>query len=186
MELIYPAETATVLGPESFAAEMFPVVDASGFVLGQASRTYCHSGVRVLHPVVHLQIVDRFSRFYLQHRSEDKDMYPGLWDIAVGGHVSYGESFAEALLREAGEELGLFDFHPHSLGTTIYDDPEESELAAVYVAVGSYDLHPDHNEVQETRLWTMDEIDAAIGTGIFTPSFEKEYSLYKDRILAML
>jgi isopentenyldiphosphate isomerase len=29
---------------------------------------------------------------YLQKRSETKDIQPGKWDTAVGGHVDYGET----------------------------------------------------------------------------------------------
>ncbi len=33
---------------------MFPVVDTDGNVIGSATRGECHSGSKILHPVVHL------------------------------------------------------------------------------------------------------------------------------------
>lgn len=36
--------------------ERFPVVDATGKVLGCATRGECHSGSHLLHPVVHLHV----------------------------------------------------------------------------------------------------------------------------------
>ena len=73
------------------AEEMFPVVEESGLVIGQMRRSYAHSGAMLLHPVVHLHIINRFGEIYLQRRSKDKDLLPLYWDPAVGGHISYGE-----------------------------------------------------------------------------------------------
>ena len=113
IELVYPVGApAPVLQRQSeladvSASEMVPIVDAHGIVLGQASRGWCHGGEKPLHPVVHLHILNRNCVLYLQKRAMTKDLLPGYWDTAVGGHVSYGESIFEALFREAGEELGF-------------------------------------------------------------------------------
>ena len=111
MELIYPYDIAPVIPaptaestPERAAvSEWFPVVEVSGLVTGRATRNYCHSGAKPLHPVIHIHIIDRYSRIYLQKRSMNKDIQPGKWDTAVGGHVSYGEGILEAVYREASE-----------------------------------------------------------------------------------
>ncbi|MBR6458134.1 MAG: NUDIX domain-containing protein [Bacteroidales bacterium] len=187
IELVYPLDPAPFIGPEADASETVPVVDENGLVIGRASREYCHSGAEsLLHPVVHLQIVDRFSRFFLQHRSANKETYPNRWDTAVGGHVAYGEFYQEALFREAGEELGLYDFNPQYLDNYISGEPSDREMVGLYVTVGAFDLHPDNYEVSEGRYWTIEEIEAALGKDIFTPEFEAEYKTYKDKILALL
>ena len=87
--------------------ELFPLVDEDGNVIGKALRSECHSGSKLLHPVVHLHVFDNEGRLFLQQRSMSKDIQPGKWDTAVGGHVDFGETVGEALSREAGEELGL-------------------------------------------------------------------------------
>ena len=205
IELIYPLEPAPLIGPEALASEIVPVVDENGVVIGRASREFCHSAAAPagvdparaetasptpasspLHPVVHLQIVDRYSRFFLQHRSLAKETFPGRWDTAVGGHVAYGEYYQEALFREAGEELGFYDFNPQYLDNYIYEAENDREMIGLYVAVGSFDLHPDNYEVSEGRYWSLEEIDANLGKDVFTPEFENEYLLYKERILALL
>ena len=81
--------------------EMFPLIDDEGNVMGRASRAYFHGGSMALHPVVHLHITDLQGRIYLQKRSMTKDIAPGRWDTAVGGHVSFGEGLEEAVRREA-------------------------------------------------------------------------------------
>lgn len=46
--------------------ERFPVVDATGKVLGCATRGECHSGSHLLHPVVHLHVFNSKGEVYLQ------------------------------------------------------------------------------------------------------------------------
>ena len=125
IELIYPYDLAPVIPPPTAetaensrnVSEWFPVVEPTGVVIGRSSRQYCHGGAKPLHPVIHIHIIDRMSRIYLQKRSMRKDIQPGKWDTAVGGHVSYGESIIEAVYREASEELGLTEFNPIHIET---------------------------------------------------------------------
>ena len=187
-DLVYPLTTAPVEkgGKGERAAEMLPIVDEGGVVVSQASRTYCHGPRRPLHPVVHLHLVNRSGCIYLQKRSMTKALLPGLWDSAVGGHISYGEYVPEALYRESGEELGLFDFNPIPLGPYIYEGKAERELVFPFAAVGDFSLDPSNDEVSEGRWWTPAEIDAATGKGVLTPLFEQEYARFRDKFPALL
>ena len=49
-------------------AELFPIVNEKGDVIGSASRKECHSGTKKLHPVVHLHVFDSEGRLFLQKR----------------------------------------------------------------------------------------------------------------------
>ena len=194
IELIYPydtapqipAPTADSLLEEKVSCEYFPVVEPNGLVIGRSAREYCHGGHKPLHPVVHLHIIDRYSNIYLQKRAMHKKIQPGKWDTAVGGHVAYGESIYEALHRESAEELGLTDFNPIYLETYLFESEIEKEMVNIFAAVGSYELHPDQDEVDEGRWWPVEEIDANLGKGIFTPNFESEYQMIRSSLLALL
>lgn len=194
VELIYPYEMAPVVptptaGSKAVMAhgsEWFPIVLPSGMVVGRSTREYCHGGSKPLHPVIHIHIIDRFSRIYLQKRSMRKDIQPGKWDTAVGGHVSYGESLIEAVYREASEELGFTEFNPIYLETYEFESAVEKEMVNVFAAVGSYELHPDLDEVDEGRWWDLADIDANMGKGIFTPNFESEFQMIRGSLLALL
>ncbi|GAA2835297.1 GNAT family N-acetyltransferase [Kribbella solani] len=50
-------------------------------------------------------IRDEQHRVYLQRRTPDRRLLPGIWDI-VGGHLEPGETPEEALVREVEEETG--------------------------------------------------------------------------------
>ena len=184
LELIYPGETVPVLAGLP-GGESLPVVTAEGLVVGRAERRACHSA-GLLHPVVHLHVVSRDEKLYIQHRSESKDLYPGRWDTAVGGHVGYGETFIEALYREAWEELGLRDFNPIHVDTYIHESNSEKELVCVYAAVGNFPINPDGEEVSEGRFWPFPEIDATLKKSVFTPNFEEEYVRFKSKLISLL
>ena len=193
--LVYPPDPAPLYPrpsvhhpgiPRVSGEEMLPLVDESGVVYGRAARSWCHSGAKPLHPVVHLHLMDRMQRLYLQKRSMEKDLLPGYWDTAVGGHVSYGESVEEALYRETAEELGLVAFHPIPLGTYVYETARDRELVILFASIGHPELHPSQLEVSEGRWWTLEEIDTAIGKQIITPNFEQELPRIREQLLALL
>lgn len=154
--------------------EKFPVVDEAGNVVGMATRGECHGGSKLLHPVVHLHVFDPAGHLYLQKRPEWKDIQPGKWDTAVGGHVDFGENVAMALKREAREELGLEDFTPEPLGGYVFESDRERELVNPFKTVVETIPQPS-DELDDGRFWTREEILDNLGKGVFTPNFESEY-----------
>lgn len=183
---VIPAPTADSAATKAQGSEWLPIVQPSGLVIGRSVREYCHSGAKPLHPVIHIHIIDRFSRIYLQKRPMHKEIQPGKWDTAVGGHVSYGETLLEAVYREASEELGFSEFNPIHLETYEFESPVEREMVNVFAAVGSYRLCPDPDEVEEGKWWDLADIDSNIGRGIFTPNFESEFQMIRKSLLALL
>jgi isopentenyldiphosphate isomerase/intracellular septation protein A len=164
--------------------EILPLIDESGNVLGSAPRSECHRGPGKLHPVVHLQIIDGRGGIYLQKRAAGKDTQPGKWDSAVGGHVSVGEDIDTALSRELREELGVTRLAIESSGARIapilryrWDCDVESELVFSFIVTFGGPFAPNALEVEEGRFWSLADIRANIGRGLFTPNFEHEYGL---------
>lgn len=154
--------------------EMFPLVDENGNIAGAATRGECHGGSKLLHPVVHLHVFDSQGRLYLQRRPDWKDIQPGKWDTAVGGHIDLGENVEMALKREAREELGITDFSPVFLKSYVFESDRERELVNAFKAVVNEDITPS-DELDGGRFWEIEEILSAIGKGMFTPNFENEF-----------
>ncbi len=162
--------------------ELFPVVDEAGNVIGSIERGHAHDGSKILHPVVHLHVFNSRGELFLQKRPEWKDIQPGRWDTATGGHVAYGETIEEALRREVEEELGITDFRPEFLGKYVFESKREREL--VYVHRTTYDgpVTPSETELDGGRFWTASDIAQNIGGEVFTPNFEAEYAEYFGKV----
>lgn len=156
--------------------EFFPLVNEQGQVVGKATRTVCHSGSFLLHPVVHLHVFNSKKELYLQKRAMNKDIQPGKWDTSVGGHVDFGESITDALRREVGEELHIMDFVPEFAFQYTFRSDREFELVHTYFTIYEGDIIPDPAEISEGRFWKITEIEAHLGKDVFTPNFEGEFS----------
>lgn len=154
--------------------EMLPLVDEEGQIIGAATRGECHGGSKPLHPVVHLHLFNSKGELYLQRRPLWKDIQPGKWDTAVGGHVDLGENVEQALYREVREELGITDFIPERLLHYVFESARERELVFVHKAVYDGPVTPSE-EVDGGRFWSLEEIRATLGKGVFTPNFESEF-----------
>jgi len=156
------------------AQEMFPIVDELGNITGAATRGECHNGSMLLHPVVHLHVFNSRGDIYLQKRPEWKDIQPGKWDTAVGGHVALGENVEQALRREVQEEIGITEYEPQQLSQYIFESARERELVFPFKTTYDEEIIPSR-ETDGGRFWTRQEIQKAMGTGVLTPNFESEY-----------
>lgn len=173
--------------------EMFPVVDEQGNITGAATRGECHNGSKLLHPVVHLHVFNTKGELYLQKRPMWKDIQPGRWDTAVGGHVDLGECVADALRREVGEELGITidgirakdsnqpmpaGLWAEPLEPYVFESERERELVYPHRLVYDGEVRPSA-ETDGGRFWPKAELEAAFTTDELTPNFVSEYKRLK-------
>jgi isopentenyldiphosphate isomerase len=90
--------------------EYLDIVDEQGNPTGQTvERSVAHAqGIR--HRTAHVWLLrrrDGVTEVLLQKRSDNKDSYPGCYDISSAGHIPAGVDFIPSALRELGEELGV-------------------------------------------------------------------------------
>lgn len=161
--------------------EWFPVLQSeNGTLMFYAPRAVVHKNKDWLHPVVHVNLFDHNNRWFLQRRAKNKDLFPGYWDVSVGGHVQKGESIYEAALREIREEIGLKIELPESAKFN-YQIQLERERELVNVFLIKTDLKPEPNpaELDGGRFWTKKEIITAMDEEQFTPSFKAEFAFLR-------
>ena len=158
--------------------ELFPLVDEVGNILGSITRGEAHNGSKALHPVVHLHLFNSRGELYLQKRPEWKDIQPGKWDTACGGHIDLGENVEQALQREVGEELGITDFDAEPLGQYVFESKQERELVYAFRCTHDGEVKPNQDELSEGRFWSKNEILDNIGKEVLTPNFESEYKRF--------
>lgn len=160
--------------------EWVPLIDEKGKVIGQAPRSQVHNGSKLLHPVVHLHVINRNKAILLQKRPLSKLIQPGKWDTAVGGHISAGETLERSLKREAFEEIGLKDFSAKMHKIYKWESDVETELVYLFITYDYKNFRVHSDEVVEARFWTERQIENNLGKNIFTPNFEHEFQLLKE------
>jgi 16S rRNA (adenine1518-N6/adenine1519-N6)-dimethyltransferase len=86
--------------------EILPLVDKNDEIIGEASREECHQK-KLRHRTIHVFVFNPKKELLLQKRSAKKDVYPGLYEASVSGHVLKGETYENAAIREIKEEIGI-------------------------------------------------------------------------------
>ena len=141
--------------------EYFDLIDDdTGAVIGRAARRECHGNPKLLHRSVRVAVYHPDGKsLLLQKRSMNKDIFPGRWDMAVGGHVDSGETLEQAVVREMREELGLPPGLPlKKLFQLKVRNEIESENVQLYstVSAGPFDIQ--EQELSEIRFVSFDEL----------------------------
>jgi isopentenyldiphosphate isomerase len=88
------------------ADELLDIVDEQDRVVGTARRAEAYArGLR--HRCACVFVRDGAGRVFVHRRTPGKLVFPSHYDMFVGGVVGAGESYDDAALREASEELGV-------------------------------------------------------------------------------
>jgi len=163
--------------PAQDVEELFEIVDANDKVIGVAKRRECHGNPALVHRTAHVVVFHPDGSILLQKRSLAKDIQPGKWDTAVGGHLSPGENYEAGARREMTEELGL----PSNAKLEFLFKAEirnsiESENVGVFSTVCEGPFQFNRDEIDQVRFWTREELNSALGAGAkdFTPNLLKE------------
>ncbi|MFE1310007.1 NUDIX hydrolase [Streptomyces sp. NPDC058755] len=152
------------------ADEILDVVDEHDRVVAQVARGEAYArGLR--HRCVFIQARDAAGRLFVHRRTATKLVFPALYDMFVGGVVGAGESYDEAALREAEEELGVTGLpRPAFLFKFLYDDGAgNSWWSAVYEVRCDLPVQPQAEEVQWHDFLPEDEVERRLGAWEWVP-----------------
>jgi isopentenyldiphosphate isomerase len=87
--------------------EILDVVDKDDQVIGQRSRAELYAEGMSNFRVINAFLKNEQEQIWIPRRTAHKRLFPLCLDVSVGGHVSNGERYIEALRREVKEELNL-------------------------------------------------------------------------------
>ncbi|MFD9498583.1 NUDIX hydrolase [Streptomyces sp. NPDC060035] len=157
------------------ADEILDIVDENDEVVGQAPRGEATArGLR--HRCVFIEARDAGGRLFVHRRTATKLLFPSHYDMFVGGVVGAGESYDEAALREAGEELGVPDLpRPEPLFTFLYTSAEHSWWSYVYQVRCELPVDPQVEEVAWHTFLTDAELEQRFGDWIWVPDGLETY-----------
>ncbi|ANP54102.1 8-oxo-dGTP pyrophosphatase MutT (NUDIX family) [Streptomyces griseochromogenes] len=152
------------------ADEILDIVDEHDRVVDRVPRGEAYArGLR--HRCVFVRARDAAGRLFVHRRTATKLVFPSLYDMFVGGVVGAGESYDEAALREAEEELGVSGLpRPEFLFKFLYDDGTgKSWWSAVYEVRCDLPVQPQAEEVQWYDFLPEDEVERRLGTWEWVP-----------------
>lgn len=149
----------------SAADEVLDVVDRHDRVTGRAPRGEVYAG-GLLHRCVFVQARDARGRIFVHRRTASKLVFPSAYDMFVGGVVGAGESYAEAALREAGEELGVAGLaQPVPLFKFLYEGPGGAWWSYVHEVRCELPVRPQESEVAWHAWLSEEELAARVADG---------------------
>ena len=112
-----PKDNYDMFVPDESIMEFLPVVNERGIIVGRALHMELHKGNKIMHPVVHLHVID--------NKGELTRRY--WW------HVAFGDTPEKTLGRKLSETLGLSDAKPKLKKQYIRETKTEKELVYVYL-----------------------------------------------------
>lgn len=150
--------------------ELVDLYDENRVPLGRTAERYAKKGPGELRVVVHVCIFDRQGRLLIQRRTENKHIWPGLWDVTVGGGVDAGETTRQGAEREVREELGYpLDLTGVRPTVTVNFAGGFDDFFIVERDVDTGALTLQAEEVGAVRWVTLEELLAMVDDGSFIP-----------------
>jgi isopentenyldiphosphate isomerase len=160
--------------------EILDIVDEHDRVVGQAPRGEAYArGLR--HRVSFVLVRDAADRIFVHRRTATKMVYPALYDVFVGGVLGTGETYDEAALREAEEELGVSGLaQPVPLFRFLFEAPDGrgSWWSGVYEVRCTEPVRPQVEEVAWHAFLTEDELAERLRTWDWVPDGRAAYERY--------
>lgn len=117
IDLSAKAEGFRRFEPEENIMEFLPVVNERGIIVGRALHMELHKGNKILHPVVHLHIIN----------NKGEAVYRYWW------HVAFGDTPEKTLKRKLTETLGISGVKPKLKKQYVRETKSEKELVYVFI-----------------------------------------------------
>jgi 8-oxo-dGTP pyrophosphatase MutT (NUDIX family) len=159
--------------------EWVDVIDGAGRTIAVVTRQEMRRR-RLPHRCTYVLVFDSTGRLFIHLRTATKDLFPSHWDVAVGGVLASGETFAQGAHREICEELGI-DAAPEALFPFRYEDDATVAQAHVYRLAhdGPFQLQPE--EIVRGEFVTIDEAWERSRSVPFCPDGLQALREYEER-----
>lgn len=160
----------------SSAEEILDIVDESDEVVGQVARGEAYArGLR--HRCVFIEVRDPKGDVFVHRRTATKLVFPSRYDMFVGGVVGAGETYDDAALREAEEELGVAGLpRPVPLFRFLYDDGAAHRWwSAVYEVRCDLPVRPQAEEVAWSAFMPESELQRRLDEWSWVPDGREAY-----------
>lgn len=150
------------------ATDLVDVVDHDDRVVNSVTRAEMRAR-NLRHRAVGILVLSSAGRLLVHRRSDDKDVWPGRWDIAAGGVVDAGETYEVAARRELAEELGIEGASLRGIGAGRFDDDHVRLFAQFFSCTWDGPIEFTDGEVAEARWVLWPELAGLLAEHPFCP-----------------
>lgn len=162
-----------------------PVLNDKGSVIG----CIAYSVSRLLpkkyyHPIVRIALVHK-GMLYLAKRNEYAYVSASMIDYPFYRYVLFRQSI-EAAAQEAVEGLKTLvgKIQPRLLIRYTFENERVKHQVSLFViCIQDEQVIEQYKQVQDGKLWSIQQIEENLGKGIFSVYFEREFSYLKNTIL---
>ena len=138
--------------------ELVDLYDENRVPLGKTAERYGKKGPGEYRMVVHVCLFGMDGHLLIQRRTEQKHIWPGRWDVSIGGGVDAGETSRQGAEREFREELGYpLDLTGIRPSVTVNFGGGFDDYYIVKRDIDISELHLQEEEVAEVRWVTREE-----------------------------
>jgi isopentenyldiphosphate isomerase len=151
------------------ADEPVEVLDEDGTVVAVVPRARMRRE-NLRHRAVFVVVQSTDGRVLVHRRSDAKDLWPGWWDVGVGGVVGVGEGWDAAARRELAEEVGVTDAVLEPWGDEgRYEDDQVKVVGRAYRVVHDGPFTFADGEVVDACFVDLAELRARLTRDRFLP-----------------
>ena len=137
--------------------ELFVVVDKDDNIVDYRTRYDCHHDKSLIHRSIGVVLFNDKGEILLQKRSMLKDTHPGFYTLSVSGHVTKGQTYEEAALREMQEEIGIQT--ELTFAVKFLSELEiETEMDMIFTGKHNGPFRIAKDEVDEVQFFSKEEI----------------------------
>lgn len=150
------------------AEEIVAIVDRDNRPIGAVSRRIMRQQ-QLIHRACYILVFNSKGELFIQKRTQNKDIYPGYWDLAAGGVVLAGESYEESAQRELREELGVTTAKLRFLFDQYYEDGDNKVWGRIFSCTSNGPFILQAEEIDYGRFIPLAEIEQLHRTEAVTP-----------------
>jgi 8-oxo-dGTP pyrophosphatase MutT (NUDIX family) len=150
------------------ANEIVSIVDDHNQVVGAAPRSIVRR-MNLPHRASYILVFDRRERLFIHKRTQNKDVFPGYYDVAAGGVVKKGETYRQSAERELFEELGIRAVPLTELFECFYSDEFCQVWGRVYRCEYNGKITLQEEEIESGRFMKVADILKSNATLQVTP-----------------
>lgn len=141
--------------------EFLDIVTDDNRVVGTASKAEVYRR-QLTHRIVHVLVFNKRGELLLQRRSGLVAFCPHHWVTSASGHVRSGETFEQAALREAREEIGV-ELNLDQTYRDLYNDPRGmNKVLTTFTATHEGPFRMDPKDLEELRFVSLPDVWAMI------------------------